>query len=151
MAETTAQYPYVKIIIQHSKGTPENMQDCPQYENLIDEIFKNLKEKIDFAVSNGIKKENIVIDPGIGFGKTREQNFEIINRWKELKTLGCPIMLGLSRKSLLNIPQMSNEEKDLYTLALNSIIIKEKIDYIRVHNVKIHKILIDTIYPQTTD
>jgi len=139
MADVIAKYPDVKIIVQHSKGTPDVMQNNPQYDNLMDEIYKSLKNKVDFAISKGIKKDNIIIDAGIGFGKTREQNFEIIHRWKEFKTIGCPVMLGVSRKSLLNIPDSSNEEKDLYTLSLNSILLNDGIDYIRVHNVKIHK------------
>lgn len=139
MADVIAKYPDVKIIVQHSKGTPEVMQNNPQYDNLMDEIYKSLKSKVDFAISKGIKKDNIIIDAGIGFGKTREQNFEIIHRWKEFKTIGCPVMLGVSRKSLLNIPDASNEEKDLYTLSLNSILLNDGIDYIRIHNVKIHK------------
>lgn len=139
MVNIIAQNPKTKIIIQHSKGTPDIMQDEPTYENLIDEIYINLQNKVDFAISKGIKKENIIIDPGIGFGKTKEHNFEIIKRWQELKTIGCPILIGLSRKSLLNMQNATNEEKDIYTLALNSILINENIDYIRVHNVKIHK------------
>ena len=135
----------LKIIIQHCQGLPENMQNNPHYDNLMDDIFKSLKNKIDYAISKGIKKENIIIDAGIGFGKTGEQNFEILNRWKEFQTLGCPILLGVSRKSLLNMPKASNEEKDLYTLALNSILINEHIDYIRVHNVKIHKNLVEML------
>lgn len=138
MADVVAKHG-MKVIIQHSQGTPETMQNHPQYDNLIDDIFKSLKHKIDYALSKGIKKENIIIDMGIGFGKTREQNFEILRRWKDFQSLECPIMLGVSRKSLLNMPESSNEEKDLYTLALNSILISENIDYIRVHNVKIHK------------
>ncbi len=136
----------LEVIIQHSKGTPETMQNNPQYNNLMDDIFKSLKNKIYYAISKGIKKENIIVDAGIGFGKSREQNFEILKRWKELQSLNCPIMLGISRKSLLNMPDASNEEKDLYTLALNSILINENIDYIRVHNVKIHKKLLE-IFP----
>ena len=129
----------IKIVIQHSLGTPDVMQNSPQYDNLMDEIYKNLYEKVNFAISYGVKKENIIIDPGIGFGKTRDNNFEILSRWKELKTIGVPVLIGLSRKSLLNMQNSSNEEKDIYTLALNSILISENIDYIRVHNVKIHK------------
>lgn len=139
MAEVIAKYPNVKIIIQHSQGSPETMQDNPTYENLMDEIFISLKNKIDYATSKGINRENIIIDAGIGFGKTKEHNLEIIKRWKELKTLNCPILLGLSRKSLLEMPEATNDEKDIYTLALNCILINENIDFIRVHNVKIHK------------
>lgn len=139
MVDILSNNPQIKVVIQHSQGTPENMQNSPHYDNLMDEIFINLKNKVDFANSKGIKKENIIIDPGIGFGKTREDNFEILKRWKELKTIGCPILIGLSRKSLLGMPDATNEEKDMYSLALDSILMSENVDYIRVHNVKIHK------------
>ena len=144
MADVIAKFG-VKVIIQHSKGTPDNMQNNPQYENLMDEIFLSLSERIEFALSKGIRKENIIIDPGIGFGKTRNNNFEIIKRWEELQTLGCPILIGLSRKSLLGIPDADNTQKDIYTLALNSLLINNNIDYIRVHNVKLHKNIIDML------
>ena len=145
MADVIANNPQIKIILQHSQGTPETMQDAPHYENLMDEIFINLKKKIDFALSKGIKKENIIIDPGIGFGKTKAHNMEILKRWQELKTFGCPILIGLSRKSLLGMPEATNEEKDIYTLALDSVLITQKINYIRVHNVKFHKTFQDML------
>ncbi|MBD5402641.1 dihydropteroate synthase [bacterium] len=134
--------PNIKIILQHSQGTPENMQDSPFYENLMDEIYLNLKTKVDFAISKGIKPSNIIIDPGIGFGKTKAHNLTIIKRFNELSSIGCPILIGLSRKSLLEMPEADNEEKDIYTLALNSILINHNIDIIRVHNVKLHKQLL---------
>lgn len=139
MVNVLAQNPNTKIVIQHSQGSPEIMQSNPTYSNLMDEIYTKLKNKVDFAISNGIKFENIIIDPGIGFGKTKEDNFEILRRWKELKTIGCPVLIGISRKSLLDMPQATNEEKDIYTLALDSILMNENIDIIRVHNVKMHK------------
>jgi len=139
MADVMASFPHVKIILQHSQGTPDIMQNNPHYESLMDEIYINLKNKVNEAVSKGVKKENIIIDPGIGFGKTKEHNLEIINRWQELRTIGCPILIGLSRKSFLSMPDASNEEKDIYSLAFDSILMNEKIDYIRVHNVKIHR------------
>lgn len=141
MAKTIANL-NVPVIIQHSKGTPENMQIEPVYENLMDEIFIDLKNKSDLALEQGIKPEHIIIDAGIGFGKTKEQNFEIIRRIDELFALNYPIMLGISRKSLLGMPEASNEIKDIYTLALNSSIIDKKINFIRVHNVKLHKDLL---------
>jgi len=139
MVNIIAQNSNIKIIIQHSQGTPETMQDSPTYKNLMDEIYINLYKKAEYAINNGIKKENIIIDPGIGFGKTKAHNLEIIKHWKDLKTLDYPILIGLSRKSLLDMQQAPNSDKDIYTLALNSILMNENIDYIRVHNVKIHK------------
>ncbi len=142
MPEVIAEF-NAKVIIQHSKGTPQNMQDKPVYSNLMDEIYLGLKNKMDIAVSKGIKRENIIVDPGIGFGKTREDNFEIIELIEELYGLGCPVMLGISRKSLLNMPDEDNFTKDIFTLALNAVAINKKVDYIRVHNVKLHRKFLD--------
>ena len=143
MIDVIAQNSHVKIILQHSLGTPENMQENPTYSNLMDEIYCSLHNKVQLALSRGIKKENIIIDPGIGFGKTRKDNFEILKRWQELKGIGCPVLIGVSRKSLLNMPKSTNEEKDIYTLALDSILINQNVDYLRVHNVKLHKNFLD--------
>lgn len=141
MARTVAKLD-IPIIIQHAIGTPETMQMSPSYENLMDEILLSLNDKINSAIKAGIKPENIIIDPGIGFGKTKEHNFQILQRINELFALGYPIMLGLSRKSLINIPDASNELKDIYTLALNALAIDKKVNFIRVHNVKLHKNLL---------
>jgi len=134
MVDVIANNPQVKIIIQHWR----------EYSGMED-LFKVLNEKVNFALSKGIKKENIIIDPGIGFGKNRAQNFEILERWEELQTIGCPVMIGVSRKSLLGIQNASNYEKDLYTLALNAQLINSGVDYIRVHNVKIHQNFINML------
>ena len=134
MADVIAKY-NCPVIIQHSKGTPENMQNSPQYDDVIEEIFLALRKKINFANSKGI--ENIIVDPGIGFGKTRENNFEIIRRIEEFKSLGYPVMLGCSRKSFLQT------QDDTYTTIFNALAIERNVDYIRVHNVKMHKNMID--------
>ena len=111
------------------------MQNSPHYDDVVEEIFISLREKLNFARTKGI--ENIIIDPGIGFGKTRENNFEIIRRLEEFKSLGCPVMLGLSRKSFLET------QDDTYTAIFNALAVERNVDYIRVHNVKMHKNLID--------
>lgn len=134
----------VKVILQHSQGTPENMQINPQYDNLIDDIFLNLKNvKLKNALESGIKKENVILDVGIGFGKTRQQNFELLRRIDEFKSIGCEMMIGLSRKSLLDMPDATNDEKDIFTTALNTIAIEKNVEYLRVHNVKLHKKLVE--------
>ena len=141
MAYIVAKYG-VKVVIQHSKGTPDVMQNNPVYENLMDEIYRDLKQKTDYAISCGIQKDNIIIDPGIGFGKTREDNFEIIKRIQELYGIGCPVLLGVSRKSLLNMPDEDNVTKDIFTVALNTLALEKKVDIIRVHNVRLHRQLL---------
>ena len=144
MAYIVAKYG-VKVVIQHSKGTPDVMQNNPVYENLMDEIYRDLKQKTDYAISCGIQKDNIIIDPGIGFGKTREDNFEIIKRIQELYGIGCPVLLGVSRKSLLNMPDEDNVTKDIFTVALNTLALEKKVDIIRVHNVRLHRQLLDML------
>lgn len=136
MAGVIAKY-NAPVIIQHSKGTPETMQIAPTYKNLMDEIFLTLYKKVKAARTAGI--ENIIIDPGIGFGKTTAHNLEIINRIAEFKSLGCPIMLGTSRKSFLGITNDDNNLKDSLTLAYNAIASRSGVDFLRVHNVKLHK------------
>lgn len=142
MAEIIAKHG-ATVIIQHSKGTPETMQISPSYENLMDEIFFSLREKLEKARACGI--ENIIIDPGIGFGKTQTHNVEIIKRIGEFKSLGYPIMLGSSRKSFLGA-ENNNNIKDALTLGFNSIAIMEGVDYLRVHNVLLHKKFINALF-----
>lgn len=144
MADVIAKYD-VSVIIQHSKGTPKNMQDAPVYKHLMDEIYFDLKRQIEFAEDKGISGNKIIIDPGIGFGKTREQNFEILKRLEELRGLNHQVMIGLSRKSLLSMPQADNLTKDIFTVALNTLAIEHQVDIIRVHNVKLHRQLLDML------
>ena len=89
----------VPVIIMHMKGDPKNMQQNPVYQDVIKEIKDFLSERIVEAKKAGIK--DIIIDPGIGFGKTTEHNLQILKRLNEFKDLGCPILVGPSRKSLL--------------------------------------------------
>ena len=142
MADVISKY-HSGVILQHSKGTPENMQDKPVYKNVVEEVYLSLKNKIEYAKSLGI--ENIIADVGIGFGKTKENNYELIDRIEEFYSLDCPIMVGVSRKSLLGIKNNDNELKDTLTLVLSYPLIKKGVDYLRVHNVKLHKTLINSL------
>ncbi len=129
------------LILQHSLGNEINMSEPIEYKSVVDEVFKDLYTQTEFAKSFGIN--NIIVDVGIGFDKGFEDNFRIINRIDEFYSLGYPLMLGISRKSLLGSKDMTNVEKDIYTLALNTIAVEHHVDFIRVHNVKLHKKLTD--------
>ena len=142
MAEVISKYG-AGVVIQHSKGTPENMQDSPVYTNVVEEVYLSLREKIEYAKSLGIS--NIIADAGIGFGKTKENNFEIIDRIEEFYSLNVPIMVGVSRKSLLGVKNNNNELKDSLSLAISYPLIKKGVDYLRVHNVKLHKELLNSL------
>ena len=124
------------IIIMHMKGTPKSMQDNPQYESLISDIKDYLQERVDFIVSKGVNSKKIVIDPGIGFGKTVENNFEIINNLNHFTKMGFPVMLGASRKSFIGISLDLPEEDRLEgSLAANIIGLQNGAKIFRVHDV----------------
>jgi len=123
------------IILMHIKGTPKTMQENPQYENVIEEICSYLDAGIARARSAGI--EQIIIDPGIGFGKRLEHNLEIIRKLRELHRLGYPVLVGPSRKSfigtLLGLPASERLEG---TAAAVAISIMHGANIVRVHDVK---------------
>lgn len=128
------------IILQHSKGTPNSE---PVYTNLIDEIFSGLKNKVDYAKEAGIN--NIIIDPGIGFGKSRLDNLKILDSIDDFYGLNCPVMIGISRKRILGVPTSEISLKDALTLAYSYPLIEKKVDFLRVHNVKMHKTFINSL------
>lgn len=129
-----------QVIIQHSQGLPNNMQNNPTYSDVVEEIYKSLQSKLNLATDAGIK--NIILDVGIGFGKSQKDNFEILNRIEEFYSLNSPIMVGVSRKSLLGLSNSNdNTLKDSLTLAISYPLIQKGVDYLRVHNVKLHKML----------
>lgn len=125
------------VIIQHSSATPDVMQNYTNYDNLVEDILKSLIEKANFAQEHGLN--SIIIDVGIGFGKTIKQNLELLDRIEEFSIF--PQMVGISRKSFLQAETL--EQKDILTLALNSSLIDKGVNFLRVHNVKLHKDLFD--------
>jgi len=100
MAKVLAEYE-APVVLMHIKGTPKTMQRAPEYRNVISDIYEYFEKKISLAVARGIRRDKIIIDPGIGFGKRVEDNIEIVKRLREFKSLGRPIMIGLSRKSFI--------------------------------------------------
>ena len=126
------------IIIQHST---KNTADRSNYNDVVEEVFLSLLKKIKLAENKGIK--NIIIDPGIGFGKNKNDNFEILERIEEFYSLDTPIMVGVSRKSFLGVKENNNLLKDSLTLAISYPLIQKNIDYLRVHNVKLHRQLLN--------
>ena len=128
----------VPVIIMHIKGTPKDMQTNPAYENLIGEIMQYLEESISIAENDGIPSDKIIIDPGIGFGKTFEDNLEIIKRLAEFKKLCRPILVGPSRKSFIGriLGDALPLERTEGTAAAVAVSIMNGADIIRVHDVK---------------
>lgn len=148
MKEVAAEY-QVPIILMHIKETPKNMQENPYYDDVIEEIIKYLKESTKLAKDAGIKKENIIIDPGIGFGKRLEDNLNILKNLKKFSILNCPILVGPSRKSFIGkILDLPVEERLEGSLAALAVSIMNGANIVRVHDVKESKgvaCLVDTI------
>ncbi|GBE36371.1 dihydropteroate synthase [bacterium BMS3Bbin07] len=137
MAPTISQYD-VALVLMHIKGTPRNMQVNPVYTDLFSEITDYLKEGINIATESGIAKERIVIDPGIGFGKTLEHNLQIISNLDRLSPLCRPILIGASRKSFIgrilnNAPASERLEG---TAAAVAISVMKGANIVRVHDVR---------------
>jgi dihydropteroate synthase len=121
-------------ILMHIKGTPKEMQNNPVYENVIEEIKEYLSKSVSIAKEAGI--EQIIVDPGIGFGKTFAHNIEIIRKLNELKSFGYPVLLGLSKKRFINEIYESNiDERGEGTMAANTVGILNGANIIRVHDV----------------
>ncbi len=135
MGPLIASHKNVGVILMHIQGIPQTMQASPHYECLIGEIMRCLDERINFAGSLGIK--DIIIDPGIGFGKTVDDNLKILHRLKEFKGLGKPILIGTSRKSFIgNVLDLPVEERLYGTAATIAASILNGANIIRVHDVK---------------
>lgn len=124
------------IVIMHSKGCPENMQNNPNYKLVIEEIIKYLDNAVIRAQDGGINKEKIVIDPGIGFGKSVEHNLQIIKNLKEFKILGRPILIGTSRKSFIGrVLNAGLNDRLAGTISTCILAAKNGANFLRVHDV----------------
>ena len=126
------------VVLMHMRKTPLTMQKDIKYNNVISEIFNFLDKQIEFALENGIKKDSIIVDPGIGFGKTVENNSLIIKRLFEFKSLNVPLLVGLSNKSFLAkiIDDVDLDERLIATIVANIVSVLNGADILRVHNVK---------------
>ena len=127
----------IPVIIMHMQGTPENMQKNPQYDDVVEDIKEWLNERINTAEMAGIKRSDIIVDPGIGFGKNLKHNLEILGRLDEFKGMAGGVLLGASRKSFIGM-MSGNEKGDRLTGSLSAAImgVTGGVDILRVHDVK---------------
>lgn len=139
MAEVVAEFG-CPVVVMHIKGTPKNMQENPVYDDVVGEVMAYLQGSIEMALQAGVQKEKVIVDPGIGFGKTASHSLEILHRLAEFKALGQPILTGTSRKSfigkVLDLPPAERLEGTAATVALS---IASGADLVRVHDVKAMK------------
>lgn len=125
------------VVLMHMLGEPKMMQKNPVYNNVVTEIYDFLDERCEFAVKHGIKNNRIIVDPGIGFGKTIEHNLEIIRNIDKFSELGYPVLVGVSRKSFIGkITGAPIEKRLLGTAAVTAYCLSKGISIHRVHDVK---------------
>jgi len=136
----------VPVILMHNRSNPASVEVRTQlgnayigstYENLVEDVKRELLASVELAVKAGIDERLIILDPGIGFGKTREHNLELINRLEEIRTLGFPVLLGPSRKSFIGFTlDLPADQRLEGTAATVAVCITRGADIIRVHDVK---------------
>lgn len=125
----------VPYVLMHMRGNPQTMTQLTSYENIVKEVLKYFHEKISVLTSLGVK--DIIIDPGFGFAKTREQNFQLLNKLDQFGVLGLPLLAGLSRKSMVwKTLDVKPEDALNGTIVLNTIALTKGASILRVHDVK---------------
>ena len=125
----------VPYIIMHMQGTPQDMQDSPHYDNLLKEVFYYFSEKVQRLRDLGVK--DIILDPGFGFGKTIEHNYQLMNHLEEFNVFQLPLLVGISRKSMIyKLLGTTPEEALNGTTVLNTIALQKGAHLLRVHDVK---------------
>ncbi len=146
MAETIAKFHDVAVVVMHIKGTPRDMQKDPTYDDVIEEVLQYLSKSISIAEKANIPATQIIIDPGIGFGKRIEDNLKIVHKLAEFKCLDKPVLIGCSNKSFIGwLLQTEKEERLEGTLGAHAYAIMQGAHIIRVHEVGPHKKLAQMI------
>ena len=136
MVHTVSKY-HVPVVLMHMLGSPMDMQANPAYDDVVTDVFNFLRDRIEFATDNGISKDEIIVDPGIGFGKTLAHNLLLIKHLEVFKNLGCRLLIGPSRKSFIGAVLNQALERRLEgTAAVVAVAILKGADIIRVHDVR---------------
>ena len=128
------------VVLMHMQGTPQTMQKNPSYRNLFGEIFIYLKKAVDLALSSGVSRSSIILDPGFGFGKTAAQNWEMLKHFEKFQVLKFPLLAGLSRKSFIgNLLEAPPPERLYGSLGAGAAAISRGAHLLRVHEVLPHR------------
>jgi dihydropteroate synthase len=130
------------LVISHWRGFSDRMDSLNEYQDIARDVAAELSVQVEAAIAAGVKRENIVIDPGLGFAKDMQQNWKLVARLDELEKLGLPILVGASRKRFIagmlepdEAGEVSNSRRDLATAVLTALLLQRKLWGIRVHNV----------------
>ncbi len=136
MADLATEYG-AGLVLMHMRGEPRTMQENPIYEDVVQDVCNYLAERRDHFLAAGVAESQVVLDPGIGFGKTIEHNLELLRKTSDLAALGHPVLIGASRKSLLgNLLDLELGERQAASLGIAAYCAMRSVDILRVHDVK---------------
>lgn len=127
----------VPVCLMHMQGTPRTMQNNPQYDDLIQDIETFFKDKIAECEQAGLAKDRLILDPGFGFGKSLADNYQLLNQLDKFESLGCPVLAGISRKSMLgNLLDLAPTERTNASVVAATLALTKGAKILRVHDVK---------------
>ncbi|MFV5386406.1 dihydropteroate synthase [Acinetobacter junii] len=131
----------IPVVLMHMRGEPTNMNQLDQYENVTEDVIQELQQRLDQAVQVGIKPENIILDPGFGFAKNAQQNFQLLNEFWKLNHMGFPLLSGLSRKRFIGdaLAGIPAQERAVGSVMGHMLSIQQGASIVRVHDVKATK------------
>jgi dihydropteroate synthase len=124
------------VCLMHMQGTPQTMQDDPRYDDVVAEVLASLRDRVEAAVAAGVQRERVCIDPGLGFGKRREHNLQLMSGCESLHALGLPVLIGHSRKGFLGkLLGDETADRDAATIGAALACVQRGVQVLRVHNV----------------
>lgn len=128
----------IPVVLMHMRGEPTNMNQLDQYDDVTEDVIYELQQRLDQAIAAGIKLENIIIDPGFGFAKNAQQNFQLLNEFWKLNRMGYPILSGLSRKRFIGeaLNGVPAQERAVGSVTGHLLSIQQGASIVRVHDVK---------------
>ncbi len=147
MYSVIAEHPQVQYIIMHWRAHSKNMQELAQYKDVVKEVKEELEARIDSAIEAGVNPEQIIIDPGLGFSKMPEHNWELLKNLDRIALLGYPILVGASRKRFLGeLTGATNpDDREAASIAVTAMVAKLNVWGVRTHSVKPHRDAIATV------
>ena len=141
MYKVIAENPQVQYIIMHWRAHSKNMQELANYQDVVKEVKEELEARIESAIEAGVNPEQIIVDPGLGFSKLPEHNWELLKNLDRIALLGYPILVGASRKRFLGelTGSTNPEDREAASIAITSLVAKQNVWAVRTHSVKPHR------------
>ncbi|SMO38977.1 dihydropteroate synthase [Halorubrum cibi] len=137
------------VVVMHSVDAPVDPENDPEYDDVVADVIADLRERLALAEVAGIDRDRVIVDPGLGFGKSAGENFELLGRIDEFTALGCPVLVGHSYKSLYDAVGLGPEDREHATVAATAVAAERGADVVRVHDVAENRAAVDVVAAAT--